>query len=75
MRCKWHFRNEISETFSEIHAFRPESSWLQPKGHASLEIFLRQLEKKLFTNDLDKPSQSSLSAEEWKALRNIASNF
>ena len=28
MRCKWHFRNEISEMFSEIPAFRPKSSWL-----------------------------------------------
>ena len=28
MRCKWHFRNEVSETFSEIPAFRPKSSWL-----------------------------------------------
>ena len=45
MRCKWHFRNEVSELFSEIPAFRPKSSWLPPKGHASLEIFLSQLEK------------------------------
>ena len=71
MRCKWHFRNEVSETFSEILAFRPKSSWLPPKGHASLEIFLSQLEKELFTDDLDEPSQSNLSPEEWKALRNL----
>ena len=45
MRCKWHFRNEVSETFTEISAFRPKSSWLPPKGDASLEIFLSQLEK------------------------------
>ena len=26
MRYKWHFRNEVSETFIEIPAFRPKSS-------------------------------------------------
>ena len=41
------------------------------KCHASLEIFLSQLEKELFTNDLDESSQGNLSAEEWKALRNL----
>ena len=38
-------RNEVSETFSEIPSFRSKSSWLPPKGHASLEILLSQLEK------------------------------
>ena len=55
MRCKWHFRNDVSETFSEIPAFRSKLSWLPPKGHASLEIFLSQLGKELFTNDIDEP--------------------
>ena len=45
-----------------------------PKGHTSLEIFLSQLEKELFTDDLDEPSQSNLSPEEWKALRNLDSD-
>ena len=45
IRCKWHFRNEVSETFSEIPAFRSKSSWFPPKGHVSLKIFLSQLEK------------------------------
>ena len=47
---------------------------MPPKGHASLEIFLSQLEKELFTNDLDEPSESNLSAKERKALRNLASD-
>ena len=64
MRCKWHFRNEVSETISEILAFQPKSSWLPPKSHASLEIFLSQLEKEFFTYDFDEPSQSNLFAEE-----------
>ena len=45
MRCKWHFRNYVSETFNEIPAFLSRSSWLPPKGHPSLETFLSQLGK------------------------------
>ena len=74
MRCKWDFRNEVSETFSEIPEFRPKLCWFLPKGHASLEILLSKWEKELFTNDLDEPSQSSLSAKEWKSLRDLASD-
>ena len=51
-KCKWHFRNDISETFSKIPT----------------------LEKELFTDDLDEPLPSNLSAEEWKALRKFPSN-
>ena len=43
MRYKSHFRNGVSETFSEIATFRPKSSWLPPKGRACLEIFLSRL--------------------------------
>ena len=39
--------------FSKIPAFWPKSSWWTPKGHTSLEMFLRQLEKELFTDDLN----------------------
>ena len=60
--------------FSETSAFRTKSSWLPPKGYVSLEIFLSQLEKELFANGLDEPSQSNLSAEERKALKNFASD-
>ena len=74
MRCKQHFRNDVSERFSEIPAFQPKLSWLPPKGHASLEIFLSQLEKELLTNDLNEASQGNLSAEEWKALRDLTSD-
>ena len=51
-KCKWHFRNDVSETFSKIPT----------------------LEKQLFTDDLDEPLPSNLSAEEWKALRKFPSN-
>ena len=53
MRCKCHFCNDISEMFSKIPAFWPKSSWWPPKGHTSLEMFLSQLEKELFTDDLN----------------------
>ena len=56
MRCKWHFCNEVSETFSGLPAFRSKLSWLPSKGDVSLEIFLSQLEKEPFTNDLNEPS-------------------
>ena len=74
MRCKWHFCNEASKTFSEITAFRSKSSWLSPKGHASLEIFFSQLKEELFTNDVHEPFQSNLSAEQWKASTYLASD-
>ena len=64
MRCKWHFRNELSENFSETPAFRPKSVWKPPKGHASLEVFLSRLEKELFSDDISESTQSDLSAEE-----------
>ena len=35
MRCKWHFRNEVPENFSETPSFRPKSVWKPHKGHAS----------------------------------------
>ena len=28
MRCEWYFHNEVSETFSEMPAFRQKSGWL-----------------------------------------------
>ena len=47
MRLKWHFPDELN-TFSEIPAFRPKSTWVPPKGHPCLEVFLSQVEAELF---------------------------
>ena len=44
MRCKWHFRNNVTENFSEVPAFRTKSKWQPPKGSPSLEVFLSRLE-------------------------------
>ena len=38
MRCKCFFRNEATEEFSEIPAFKIRSNWSPPKGHPALEI-------------------------------------
>ena len=37
-------------------------------------MFLSQLEKELFSNEINEPTQSNLSAEEWKALRALAAD-
>ena len=66
MGCTWHFLNEGSETFSHINVFWPKLSLLLPKGHVSLEIFLSQLEKEPFKNELDDPLEINFSAEELK---------
>ena len=72
MRCKWNIRNEPTNNFSEIPTFRPKSEWKPPKGHASLEVFLSCVEKELFPDEMNDSTQSNLSGEEWKALRNLA---
>ena len=35
-------------------------------------VFLSRLEKELLSDDISEPTQSNLSAEEWKALRGLA---
>ena len=49
MRCKWFFRNEPTENFSEAPAFRVKSNWNPPKGHPAVEIFLSKLETEIFS--------------------------
>ena len=74
IRCKWHFRNEVSENFSETPSFRAKSVWKPPKGHASLEVFLSRLEKELFSNEINEPTQSNILGEEWKPIRALAAD-
>ena len=49
MRIKWHFRNEISENFSELPAFSPKSSWNPPQSHPNLNVYLSQVQNELFS--------------------------
>ena len=69
MRIKWHFRNEISEDFSEVPAFPPKSSWNPPQGHPNLEVYLSQVENELFSIADEPIRYSNLSKEEWIAMR------
>ena len=64
MRIKWHFRNDLSEDFSQIPAFRPTSAWKPPTGHPNLEVFLSCVEHELF-KDIETPLRySNLTSEE-----------
>ena len=72
MRIKWHFRNESSENFSTMPAFRSNSSWKPPTGHPNLEVFLSCAEKELFEDIGTSLRYSNLSTEEWKAIRSLA---
>ena len=49
MRYRWYFRNEPSDDFSNVPAFRPKSQWKPPTGHPCVELFLSRLEKELFS--------------------------
>ena len=72
MRIKWHFRNDLSEDFSQIPGFRPKSAWKPPTGHPNLEVFLSCVEHDIF-KDIETPLRySNLISEEWRAIRSLA---
>ena len=64
MRCRWHFRNEPSDDFSNVPAFRPKSQWNPHTGHPCVELFLSRLEKELFSFLPGKPQSYNLTKEE-----------
>ena len=70
MRLKWHFRDEPN-TFSEIPAFRHESTWFPPKGHPCLEVLI-QVEAELFKLSGSSIRYSNMSKDEWDAIRSLA---
>ena len=72
MRCKWYFRNEPREDFLEKPVFNIKSNWNPPNGHPALEIFLSELENKIFSVLLSTPRDYNLSKEEWLAMRGLA---
>ena len=74
MRCKWNFRNEPTNNSSKTRAFKSKPRWKPPKRHVSLEVFLSCVEKELFSDEMNNSTQKNLSAEEWKALRNLAND-
>ena len=68
MRCKWYFRNEQSENFSEVPAFKVKSLG----SHRCVELCLSKLEGELFSFLTGKPQSYNLSKEEWQTVRNLA---
>ena len=72
MRVKWHFRNELSESFIKKPAFFPKSSWKPHEGHPNLEVFLIQIENKLFKTTETPLGYCNLSKEKWEAVRILA---
>ena len=48
MRCKRHFRKNITENFSETPAFHNKSTWNPPQAHPALEMHLSQMEAIVF---------------------------
>ena len=64
MRCKWYFRDEPSEEFSEIPAFRPKSTWKPPAGDPCVELFLSKMKHELFSFLPGKPQSYNLTKEE-----------
>ena len=71
MRCKWYFRDELSEEFSEIPAFRPKFTWKPPARDPCVELVLSIMEHELFSFLPGKPQSHSLTKEEWQALKNL----
>ena len=72
MQIKWHFRNKLSENFSEIPSFGPMSSWKPPKGNPNLELFLSKVEQDLSKTIETLTRYSYLSSDEWKAIISLA---
>ena len=72
MRCKWHFRNDIIEDFSETPAFHIKSAWNPPQGHPALEMLLIQMEADVFSLLPGNTTRYNLTKEECLAMRRLA---
>ena len=71
MRCKWYFRDEPSNDFSEIPAFRPKSTCKPPSGDPCVELFLSKMEHELFSFLPGKPQSYNLTKGKWQDLKNL----
>ena len=72
MRCKWYFRNDPTEKFSEKPAFNIKSNWNLPNGHSALEIFLSKLDNDVLSVLPGTPCDYNLLKKEWLAMRGLA---
>ena len=67
LRWRWYVRDEPSNDFSEITAFRPKSTWKPPAGDPCAELFLSKMEHELLSFLPGKPQTYNLTNEEWQA--------
>ena len=72
IRCKWFFRNEPTEDFSEMPAFRIESNRSPPKGHPALEMFLSPMKREIFSLVPGNSTSYNLTKEQRKTMRGLA---
>ena len=72
VRYKWNFKNKPTNKLNETRAFRTKSGWEPPKRHTFLQVFWSLVEKELFSDKMNNSTQSNLSGEKWKTLRNLA---
>ena len=71
MRCKWHFRNEVSQNNEEISQFKVKSQWNPPKGHPALEAFLNKTEKDIFSLIPEREKNYNLTKDEYLTMRSL----
>ena len=70
MRCKRHFRKNITENFSETPAFHNKSTWNPPQAHPALEVHLSQMEAIVFLFLFPgNTTRYNLTKEKWLAMR------
>ena len=69
MRTKWYFRNELTKDFSNIPVFSPKFTWMPPNEHQNLDVYLSQIENKVFEIPKEQLGYSDLSKSEWRAIR------
>ena len=75
VRCKWYFRNDATENFSQLPAFRNKSNWNPPKEHSALQMFLSQLEGDIFSVLPGNTSSYNLTKNEWLTMRGLAEDM
>ena len=72
LRYRWYIRNEPTDNFRNVPAFRPKSFSNAPASHPCVELFLSRLEKETFSIFTRKPQRYNFMKEEGKAMGNLA---
>ena len=72
MRCRWYFRNEPSDNFNEVPAFKLKSLWKPPAGHPCVNLILSRLEENFFSFLPGIPETYNLCNKELQTMLNLA---